>query len=526
MINKIKVGPYGSIQKPIDFKLGSLSVIRGQNSAGKSMICHAIMLGLQSRRRWLPAYWCRESSRISTFECWVDGQKPKHLRRQYKVHENKEGVCFYEESEWFLNGQRRSDSGSIEEIIHPIYLSFRQDPDYGYIGDISQARFFEIAASILGYHDADSATSKRAVLEIIEEMNMREDRLFANISCHLGDIIVHEWERDYKVIFSKIGSTNINALLVDFALHVAETYAVSKHSLVILDGHSNMFYPEKCLPMYVRFMDRVRAALSHNLQVLMTTVNPDYHEIINPDATINLVDPFGGIAGTEIESVEFSSTATFKLDDLLANSAAAITDADDAKDEEYTMKHTGSSWTINFLGDEFTVKDHKGARYIAHLLAHPGTVFSASQLKNFLLPKELDRKNSEHSTFTAAESMELSTHENVVRLKKRQQQLESDRECETNQLAVAEIDSELEEVDTELKRILTRSGKIRREGGTLDNDRKSVSNAVHRGIYRETDDVCEPCRKFFEKRIDLGFNCMFFPAKGECWKVKFPKKIM
>ena len=192
--------------------------------------------------------------------------------------------------------------------------------------------------------------------------------------------------------------------------------------------------------------------------------------------------------------------------------------------EEYSMRHTGSSWIINFLGDEFTVKDNLGARYIAHLLAHPATVFDASQLKNFMLPSELDRENTSASTIIVEESIEASTKENVIRLKRRELQLENEREREVNETAIAEIDEELELIEAELKRVLTRSGYIRNEGGTLDNDRKSVSNAIRRGIYKETLNECPGCRRFFDSRIDLGSQCMFFPAASENWIIRLPQK--
>ena len=197
---------------------------------------------------------------------------------------------------------------------------------------------------------------------------------------------------------------------------------------------------------------------------------------------------------------------------------------DEISSEEYSMRHTGSSWIINFLGDIFTVKDNLGARYIAHLLAHPATVFDASQLKNFMLPSELDRENTNASTTIAEESIETSTKENVIQLKRRERQLEDERDREMNEIVIAEIDEELELIETELKRVLTRSGYIRNEGGTLDNDRKSVSNAIRRGIYKETMERCPGCRRFFNSRIDLGSQCMFFPAASENWIVRFPQK--
>ena len=87
-------------------------------------------------------------------------------------------------------------------------------------------------------------------------------------------------------------------------------------------------------------------------------------------------------------------------------------------DQQYWMRHTGSSWMVHFLGDEFSVKDTLGARYIAHLLAHPSTVFDASQLKNFMLPNELDQQNTTESTTEMEGSVEISTKENVIRFKK------------------------------------------------------------------------------------------------------------
>lgn len=190
--------------------------------------------------------------------------------------------------------------------------------------------------------------------------------------------------------------------------------------------------------------------------------------------------------------------------------------------QEYSMRHNGSSWIINFLGDIFTVKDNLGARYIAHLLAHPATVFDASQLKNFMLPSELDSENTNASTTIAEESIEASTKENVIRLKRRELQLINERDREVNETVIAEIDEELDMVEAELKRVLTRTGYIRNEGGTLENDRKSVSNAIRRGIYKETMGGCPGCRRFFDSRIDIGSQCMFFPAASENWIVRFP----
>ena len=157
---------------------------------------------------------------------------------------------------------------------------------------------------------------------------------------------------------------------------------------------------------------------------------------------------------------------------------------------------------------------------ILKILSHPSIVFEVSQLKNFALPKD----NINGPTPELEGSIEASTKENVIRLKRRKQQLEHEKEHEINEVVVNEIDDELEQINAEFRRILSSIGQIRREGGTSSKDRKSVSNAIRRGIYRQVQTRCPACRKYFESRINLGFQCMFFPARGEVWKVRFSKK--
>lgn len=202
---------------------------------------------------------------------------------------------------------------------------------------------------------------------------------------------------------------------------------------------------------------------------------------------------------------------------------AAAPESDES--EVYVMQHTGASWTINYLGQEFTVNDVLGARYIAHLLSHPGFLFDASQLKNFMSSSELDRENTNDSTTEAERAIEATTPENLIRLKNRYRELQGERKrSEGDPLAIQEIDDEMEPIHAELKRVTTREGTIRREGGTLDKDRKSVSNAINQRFYKAVGERCPACYRYFRNRIDLGFKNMFIPAEGEVWKVRFPQK--
>lgn len=197
---------------------------------------------------------------------------------------------------------------------------------------------------------------------------------------------------------------------------------------------------------------------------------------------------------------------------------------DEDETEIYTMEHTGSAWLINFLGEEFTVSDTLGARYVAHLLAHPAVVFEATKLRNFLYPHQLEKQDTHDSALVTEEPIEVSTDENVLRLRNKRRSLIADRDCEVDRSTIAKISKEIEEIETELKRVLTRHGTIRREGGTVDKDRKSVSNAVNQRFYKAVEKGCPACFRYFKARVDLGFECTFAPAKGEVWKVKFPRK--
>lgn len=192
--------------------------------------------------------------------------------------------------------------------------------------------------------------------------------------------------------------------------------------------------------------------------------------------------------------------------------------------EIYTMEHTGSAWWINFLGEEFSVSDTLGARYAAHLLAHPAVVFEATKLRNFLYPHQLEKQDTQDSALVTEASIEASTAENVLRLQNKRRSLIADQACEVDPPILAKISKEIEAIETELKRVLTRHGTIRREGGTVDKDRKSVSNAVHQRFYKAVQKQCPACFRYFKVRIDLGFECTFAPAKDEIWKVKFPRK--
>lgn len=257
------------------------------------------------------------------------------------------------------------------------------------------------------------------------------------------------------------------------------------------------------------------------LHMLASQLNGESGVIISPVRVSIPIDQRKTLAALGFQILELGAAGKdpFRVD--FRPDAVAETEDDG---EVYTMEHSGSAWKINFLGDEFTVSDTLGARYIAHLLLHPAVVFEATKLRNFLYPHELEEPDTNDSALVPQEAIEVSTDENVLKLQNRRRSLIADRECEVDQSLVVKLSKQIEEIETELKRVLTRHGTIRREGGTVDKDRKSISNAVHQRFYKAVELACPACFRYFKARIDLGFECIFAPANRERWKVKFPRK--
>ncbi|MDQ8198221.1 hypothetical protein QEH56_08695 [Pelagicoccus enzymogenes] len=170
----------------------------------------------------------------------------------------------------------------------------------------------------------------------------------------------------------------------------------------------------------------------------------------------------------------------------------------------------GKTWRFIFDGEEATVADSKGIRFLAKLLSKPSEEFSAFALAN---PK------------AASESFEVSDMEvtDTASLRRYKERI-LDIEEELEEAIAFDREDEIERLEEEKDSILKHLSSVSGAGGRsrLKGEREKARLSVLRAFQRMFASL--PIgRVHIESRLKTGYTCTYTPESGEVWKVDFPK---
>ena len=178
----------------------------------------------------------------------------------------------------------------------------------------------------------------------------------------------------------------------------------------------------------------------------------------------------------------------------------------------YLIRRQGEFWTIVFEGRTFQLKDQKGLRFLAFLLAHPGRRVHVSELLAL-----------EDETRADAEGLEVFDRQAMKEYRDRLRDLraELDEAAGHNDIGTAErIRGEIEFLEAELKRAVGLGGRTRKTGSSSERARLNVSRAIH-NVTAKLAKLCPPLDLHLKRTLRTGTYCGYDPdpASPVTWEV-------
>jgi len=152
------------------------------------------------------------------------------------------------------------------------------------------------------------------------------------------------------------------------------------------------------------------------------------------------------------------------------------------------------------------VKDSKGIRYLAKLLAKPTEEFSAFALAN---PDAVAQDFRENDLETTDSS---SLQEYKARLREIEEDLEEAKVYEREE-EIKSLEDEKDGIIRHLSEVSGVGGRSRLEG-EKEKSRQSVSRALNRQV-----DALPIGSDHIKRRLKTGVSCTYTPDAGEVWKV-------
>ena len=295
MIESIEVENYGSVRAAVVLEMGRITLIQGQNDSGKSMLLHAIMLGL-SPVGPVPSLFVRDRSNTVTtkfvFQQALAGRV--EVIRSFKMDPVQP---HFESSRLWINGREFHDASVLRSLVQPTYLSAYGDFESAHRSEITNDSFFVMASKLLGYNGHVDTNVLTHVAGVFDQINLRSSRFFRKIWIDDGVVRLHHRHNDDKFsIYSAGGGDKVN-LMTDFAIEVAAMRGSFCTSLLLLDD-----FPTK---VGTRFADRYRDLALPGIQIVTTSHRrQDVQDGLAPDVTHLLAchPSSAGSAGTQVES--------------------------------------------------------------------------------------------------------------------------------------------------------------------------------------------------------------------------------
>jgi pimeloyl-ACP methyl ester carboxylesterase len=174
----------------------------------------------------------------------------------------------------------------------------------------------------------------------------------------------------------------------------------------------------------------------------------------------------------------------------------------------YTFRNEGDYWTVSYEGRMFRFKDSKGLRYLAHLLGHPYTEFSATAL---VAGSQLGEDQSASADpGDAGEVLDLQAKAAYrLRIKDLTEELKEAKKTGNEKRGI-KVEKEIEALSTELRRAVGLGGRDRRAASSAERARVNVTRTIRISIGRIKEHH-SGLAKYFDKTIRTGTFCSYQP---------------
>jgi tetratricopeptide (TPR) repeat protein len=200
--------------------------------------------------------------------------------------------------------------------------------------------------------------------------------------------------------------------------------------------------------------------------------------------------------------------------------------ADSARDESthqrsstpelHAFRLEGDYWSVTFEGQTVRVRDIKGMRYLARLLAAPGREFHVLDLVAILRGEAIPSGNRTEAGALSSEfgdSGEMLDQQAKDAYRRRLAEIDDDlQEAEAGGDAVraAQAEAEREFLLGELSRAVGLGGRDRRAGSASERARASVTRAVRQAMARIREHH-PPLGEHLDRAIRTGTYCSYLP---------------
>jgi AAA ATPase-like protein len=171
------------------------------------------------------------------------------------------------------------------------------------------------------------------------------------------------------------------------------------------------------------------------------------------------------------------------------------------------FRHEGEFWTIAYHGQTLRLRDVKGLRYIAELLASPGREVHVLELVTAATGHPADEPAGSLRTDLDPVLDEQAKADYARRLGELEEELEEARDWRDSERA-ARLEDELELVTQELGRAVGLRGRDRTFSSPAERARISVTKAIKTAI-RLIDKYCPELSAHFEASIQTGQFCSY-----------------
>ncbi len=170
----------------------------------------------------------------------------------------------------------------------------------------------------------------------------------------------------------------------------------------------------------------------------------------------------------------------------------------------FTLRPEGEVWKFGFGGHASTVKNSKGVRILAHLVAHPGREFHVLELNS------LDAAPTPESGDAGPLLDDEARRQYRRRLDFLAEKLEQAEELGDSE-AADRARGEMEALGRELSRAFGLGGRERRASSAAERARVNVQRRV-RDAIRRISELDPEAAKFLDYSINTGIYCKFDPS--------------
>ncbi|HYL98458.1 MAG TPA: hypothetical protein VEZ90_05840, partial [Blastocatellia bacterium] len=192
---------------------------------------------------------------------------------------------------------------------------------------------------------------------------------------------------------------------------------------------------------------------------------------------------------------------------------------------EALFRREGDYWTLFYGGKTSRLKDAKGLRYLAHLLAHPAEEIRAFELvaltgaagaEEIETARATDLSRSHSITTDLGDAGEVLDEKARDSYKRRltilQEELEEAREL-GDEARIERAEDEIQSLGRELKSAIGLSGRARRAASPRERARIAVTQAIRLALGKIAQNDPD-LSKLLRSTIKTGNACSYIPAEA------------